>query len=149
MSGIYEFKREPATSRRWATRSAPSATSARPCSRTIGVLAALRHRDRTGEGQHVDVAMLDAVVAMTDIVTNFWSMGLRGRRGRAAHHRHGFRAADGWFVLQVGREPQFAALVELVGRPEWVDDPRFATRQGWIDHLERRPRRPSRGGRRR
>jgi formyl-CoA transferase len=49
---------------------------------------------------------------------------------------HGFRAADGWFIIQVGREPQFASLVELVGRPELVDDPRFATRQGWIDHLE-------------
>ena len=43
----------------------------------IGVLAALRHRDRTGEGQYVDIAMLDAMVAMTDIVTNFWSLGVR------------------------------------------------------------------------
>ena len=49
---------------------------------------------------------------------------------------HGFRAGDGWFIVQVGREPQFAALADLVGEPGWVDDPRFAERQGWVDHLE-------------
>ena len=49
---------------------------------------------------------------------------------------HGFQASDGWFILQVGREHQFAALAQLVGHPEWVTDPRFANRQGWIDHLE-------------
>jgi formyl-CoA transferase len=49
---------------------------------------------------------------------------------------HGFRAKDGWFILQVGRQNQFDALVNLIGHPEWSADPRFATRQGWIDHLE-------------
>ena len=102
---------------------------------TIGVLAALCHRDRTGEGQYIDVAMLDATIAMTDIVTNFWSMGLsKGSVGPVI--MHGFRASDGWFVLQVIREPQFAALADFVGHPEWIDDPRFATRDGWIEHLE-------------
>jgi crotonobetainyl-CoA:carnitine CoA-transferase CaiB-like acyl-CoA transferase len=48
----------------------------------------------------------------------------------------GFRAADGWFVLQVGREPQFVALAGLLDRADWLDDPRFATRQGWVEHLE-------------
>ena len=41
---------------------------------TIGMLAALRHRDVTGEGQQIDVAMYDATVAMTDIVMNFYSL---------------------------------------------------------------------------
>jgi len=134
MSGIYEFKREgdspPVVAPVGALGDIGSALYA-----VIGVLAALRHRDATGRGQHVDIAMLDAMVAMTDLVTNFWSLGLRGGN-LAPLIMHGFRAADGWFIVQVGREPQFAALAEVVGRPGWLDDPRFAERQGWVDHLE-------------
>lgn len=101
----------------------------------IGALVALRHRDRTGEGQHVDVAMYDAVVAMTDIVANLWSMGSAGLDAAPAV-MDAFRAADGWFVLHVLREAQFAALCTAVGRPDLVDDPRFDQRQGWVDHLD-------------
>jgi formyl-CoA transferase len=134
MSGIYEFKRQgddpPVAAPVGALGDIGAALYA-----VIGVLAALRHRDQTGRGQQVDIAMLDAVIAMTDIVTNFWSLGLRGGN-LAPLIMHGFRASDGWFIVQVGREPQFAALAELVGHPSWVGDPRFAERQGWIDHLE-------------
>jgi crotonobetainyl-CoA:carnitine CoA-transferase CaiB-like acyl-CoA transferase len=49
---------------------------------------------------------------------------------------HGFRACDGWFVLQVGREGHFANLARLIGHEQWLDDSRFSTRQGWMDHLE-------------
>jgi crotonobetainyl-CoA:carnitine CoA-transferase CaiB-like acyl-CoA transferase len=101
----------------------------------IGVLAALRHRDRAGVGQHVDIAMLDSMVAMTDIVTNFWSLGLR-RGDLGPLIMHAFRAGDGWFVLQVGREAQFEALARLVGEEGWITDTRFASRQGWVDHLD-------------
>ena len=102
---------------------------------TIGVLAALRQLERTGEPQRVDIAMLDAVMAMTDIVPNYWSLGLGGRQ-RPAVIFDGFMAADGWFVLQVGREPQFHTMLELIGRPELIADERLATREGWIEHLE-------------
>jgi crotonobetainyl-CoA:carnitine CoA-transferase CaiB-like acyl-CoA transferase len=72
---------------------------------------------------------------MTDIVTNFWSMGLRkGDVGPLI--MHGFRATDGWFVVQVGREQHFARLAGVTGHPEWMTDPRLASRQGWVDHLE-------------
>jgi formyl-CoA transferase len=134
MSGIYEFKRTgddpPLTAPVGALGDIGSGLYA-----VIGVLAALRQRDATGQPQHVDIAMLDAMVAMTDIVTNFWSLGLKGGN-LAPLIMHGFRAADGWFIVQVGREPQFAALVELIGHPELATDPRFAQRQGWVDHLE-------------
>jgi len=134
MSGIYTFTAGPGNRPRPNPVGALGDISAALFA-TIGVLAALRHRDRTGLGQYVDVAMLDAVLAMTDVVTNFWSLG----------HRPGdtspvlldaFRAADGWFVLQVGREQHFEALAEVVGRPEWLEDERLRTRTSWNDHLE-------------
>src|SRR6266545_4877205 len=102
----------------------------------VGVLAALRQRDRTGEGQHVDVAMLDATVAMTDIVTNFGSMGMPRHPYPAPFILDTFRAGDGWFVMQVVREHQFERLAEVVGRPEWKDDARLQERAGWGAHLE-------------
>ena len=134
MSGIYEFKRQgdepPLVAPMGGLGDIGSGLFA-----VIGVLAALRQRDATGRGQRVDIAMLDALVAICDIVPNFWSMGLRnGDLGPLI--MHGFRASDGWFIIQVGREPHFAKLVEAIGHPEWADDPRFAERQGWIDHLD-------------
>ena len=103
----------------------------------IGTLAALRHRDATGEGQYVDIAMFDAMVAMTDIVTNFWSLGVRPEPDKSLEVIcEGFRASDGYVVAQIVREHQFFALGDLVGKPEWKDDPRFATRDGWKGALE-------------
>ena len=65
----------------------------------VGILAALRHRDRTGEGQHVDVAMFDSMVAMADAGVNYWSMGLYGG-ATAPLINHSFRANDGFFIIQ-------------------------------------------------
>jgi crotonobetainyl-CoA:carnitine CoA-transferase CaiB-like acyl-CoA transferase len=134
MSGIYEMKRvgdePPVVNPVGALGDISAALFA-----TIGILAALRHREATGRGQYVDIAMFDAVLAMTDIVTNFWSMGLR-KGEMAPLIMHGFRARDGWFVLQVGRPEQFSRLVSLIGQPSWASDPRFSTRQGWLDHME-------------
>ena len=134
MSGIYEMKRTGDNPPTVAPVGGLGDISAALFA-TIGILAALRHREASGRGQYVDIAMLDAVLAVTDIVTNFWSMGLRkGELGPLI--MDGFRAKDGWFILQVGRPAQFTQLVALIGHPEWDTDPRFATRQGWVDHLE-------------
>jgi formyl-CoA transferase len=102
----------------------------------IGVLAALRHREATGLGQHVDVAMLDAMVSMGDVVPNLWSLGVERGGARSNIILDSFRASDGWFVVQVVREHQFERLAALVGHAEWVDDPRFATRHGWAANLD-------------
>jgi len=103
----------------------------------IGILAALRHRDRTGEGQFIDIAMFDCMVAFADMVPNYWSMGLEVSGDiKPPAISEGFRASDGWFVVHVGRVHQFERLATLIGRPEWLEDTRLATSQGWYDHLE-------------
>jgi crotonobetainyl-CoA:carnitine CoA-transferase CaiB-like acyl-CoA transferase len=138
MSGIYEYSRRP--------HQPPIINPVGGLGDTgtgmfgvIGVLAALRHRDATGLGQHVDVSMFDAMVSVCDIGVNYWSMG----QVRAPDEEFNlplildsFESANGWFMLQVVREHQFERLATLVGRPEWLGDDRFATRQGWRDHLE-------------
>ncbi|MCU1499623.1 MAG: putative acyl-CoA transferase/carnitine dehydratase [Acidimicrobiales bacterium] len=135
MSGIYHYKTPdgpPKTIPVGALGDISSALFA-----TIGVLAALRHRDRTGEGQHVDVAMLDAMVAMTDLLMNLWSLGARQEPDQPLGVIcEGFRCSDGYVVAQVVREHQFAKLADLVGKPEWHDDPRFADRYGWEPNLD-------------
>jgi crotonobetainyl-CoA:carnitine CoA-transferase CaiB-like acyl-CoA transferase len=103
---------------------------------TIGVMAALRHRDATGQGQQVDIAMFDAAVAMTDIVMNLTSLGQEVQPFPKHFILDTFRAADGWFVMQLVREHQFGPLADVIGCPEWKDDPRLATRAGWGEHLE-------------
>jgi len=133
MSGLYEWARQgdepPRVTPAGALGDISSALFA-----VIGILAALRHRDVTGKGQQVDVAMLDSMIAMTDVITNFWSLGQRDNNPEII--MTGFRAADGWFAVQVAREHQFERLAELVGRPEWLTDERFSTRKGWAEHLE-------------
>ncbi|MGH0032300.1 MAG: CaiB/BaiF CoA transferase family protein [Myxococcota bacterium] len=104
----------------------------------IGTLAALRQRERTGRGQHVDIAMFDSMIAMTDMVPFMWSMGeppsaaTAGRTGMVA----AFAANDGHFVVAIFRDHQFEILARAVGHPEWLGDPRFATREGWAEHKE-------------
>src|SRR3954469_18711514 len=125
MSGIYAFKwgdQEPMAAPVGALGDISSAIFG-----VIGVLAALLHRERTGEGQYVDIAMLDAVVSMTDPVTHFWSMGARGTLGGALI-MNGFRASDGFFLLQVGREHQFERLGKRSGSAEGLPDPRLRSR---------------------
>ncbi len=104
----------------------------------IGVLAALRHRERTGVGQHVDVSMYDAMLAMSDMVPNLWSLGAppewatAGSLGIVA----GFRARDGYFVVSVLRRHHFERLAAIVGHPEWCEDERFATMTGQAQMIE-------------
>jgi formyl-CoA transferase len=134
MSGAYEFKRPqdqpPIGAPMGGLGDIVTALFA-----VIGTLAALRQRDRTDRAQRVDVAMLDAMVAVLDVVPNFWSMGMpMGTPWPGI--LHGFRAADGYLMLQVLRPHQWPDLARAIERPEWADDPRFATPQGWLDHLD-------------
>ncbi|MEJ6738938.1 MAG: CaiB/BaiF CoA-transferase family protein [Actinomycetota bacterium] len=136
MSGIYDYKlepgRPPAVSPVGALGDIGTALFG-----TIGILAALRHRDRTGLGQYIDVAMFDAMVSMTDLVTNFWSLGLRPAPGQGlAMILDGFEASNGWFIIQIGREHEFERLANLIGKPEWLTDERLSPRAGWRENID-------------
>lgn len=136
MSGIYEYKREPGSRPRANPVGALGDISSALFG-TIGVLAALRHRERTGDGQQIDVAMLDAMLAMTDIVTNLWSMGIHGTiEDEIGAIVDTFAAGDGHIVLQAVRPQHFTTLADVIGKPEWNDDPRFATSAGWIQNID-------------
>jgi crotonobetainyl-CoA:carnitine CoA-transferase CaiB-like acyl-CoA transferase len=135
MSGIYDFMRRPDERPRPNPVGALGDISTALFS-VIGILAALRHRDATGLGQRVDLAMYDATVAMTDIVPNFFSLGWERHPSPAPHVIASFKAKDGWFVMQMVREHQFERLADVLDRAEWKTDARFTERTGWDIHLD-------------
>ena len=104
---------------------------------TIGVLAALSHRDRTGEGQYVEAALLDVQVAcLANQAMNYLTTGQAPGRMGNAHPNivpyQDFPTADGNMVLTVGNDEQFARLCDLLGHPEWASDERFATNRARV-----------------
>jgi crotonobetainyl-CoA:carnitine CoA-transferase CaiB-like acyl-CoA transferase len=98
----------------------------------IAVLAALVQRARTGRGQYIDLALLDVAVAMLAYQgMNFLATGIAPDRPGNAHPSivpyQDFPTADGWMMLAVGNDGQFAHFCNCVGHPEWSADARFAT----------------------
>jgi formyl-CoA transferase len=96
------------------------------------ILAALRARDLTGEGQLVDVSLLDTQVALlTNVASNYLIGGEPHRRLGNSHPNimpyEAFPARDRWFVLAAGNERLWAALCDVIGRPELRDNPRFVS----------------------
>ena len=96
------------------------------------VLAALRARDLTGEGQLVDISLLDTQVALlTNVASNYLVGGGPPRRLGNAHPNiapyEAFQARDRWFALAAANERQWATLCQVIGRPELKDDPRFVS----------------------
>ena len=100
---------------------------------TIGVLAALRTRDRTGAGQHIDLALLDAQVACSPTRRRTTCTGGMVPRapGQCAIptscRTRTSPTADGHMILAVGNDGQFASFCEVAGRPDLARDPRFST----------------------
>jgi crotonobetainyl-CoA:carnitine CoA-transferase CaiB-like acyl-CoA transferase len=99
---------------------------------TVAILAALTHRDRTGEGQHVDMALLDTQVAMlANIGSSYLNSGKRPRRWGNAHASivpyQTFACLDGHIIVTAGNDGQYRKFVEAGGRPELAHDARFAT----------------------
>jgi formyl-CoA transferase len=99
---------------------------------TVAVLAALTHRDRTGQGQHIDMSLLDTQVAMlANVGSNYLNSGKRPKRWGNAHANivpyQTFACADGHIIVAAGNDGQYQKFVQAGGRPELAQDERFAT----------------------
>ncbi|MCG2841103.1 CoA transferase [Sandaracinobacter sp. RS1-74] len=108
---------------------------------TVSILMALRHAERTGEGQQIDLSLLDTQIAMLANQGMSWLVGgiVPGRLG----NRHPtvvpyktFEVADGTIVIAVGNDGQFRALCTELGVPELGTDPRFATSRARLINRE-------------
>jgi len=99
---------------------------------TVAVLAALQERHRSGQGQHLDIALLDSHVALlANQNSNYFNSGVAPTRAGNAHQNvvpyQVFAASDGHLIVATGNESQYRAYCRAIGVPELGDDPRFAT----------------------
>lgn len=107
----------------------------------IGVLAALHHCERTGEGQLVDVALVDCTLAsLTNLAQYFLINGKIAPRLGNAHSTivpyQAFQVKDGYIVVAVGNNEQFARFCRMIGKPEWAGDARFAKNKNRVVNRE-------------
>ncbi|MPS81551.1 MAG: CoA transferase [Achromobacter sp.] len=105
----------------------------------LGIVAALLRRSQTGQGEYIDVAMLDVQVGLlANQAMNFLLGNRVPRRTGTAHPniqpQRTFVCADGDIVIVVGNDAQFAALCRLLGKPELAEDPRFVSNSKRVTH---------------
>ena len=99
---------------------------------TIGILAALRHRDATGQGQHIDLSLVDAQMAwLINEGCNFLTSGKVPERRGNAHPNivpyDAFAASDGHVLIAVGNDSQFVRFCDAIGATSLGTDPRYTT----------------------
>ncbi len=107
----------------------------------IGILAALRHREATGQGQQVDIGMLDTNVAwLANQGMNYLATGQNPARLGNQHPNivpyQVFATADGFMVLSIGNDPTFRRFCENFGLAALLDDPRFVTNAARVEHRQ-------------
>jgi crotonobetainyl-CoA:carnitine CoA-transferase CaiB-like acyl-CoA transferase len=107
----------------------------------IGILAALRHREQTGRGDYIDLALLDVQVAvLANQALNYLMTGVSPARLGNAHPNivpyQTFATSDGHFILAVGNDSQFRRFCETAGCPELADDERFANNPARVANRE-------------
>jgi len=105
----------------------------------IGIQAALRHAEATGEGQHIDMALFDCQTAgLVNQAMNYLVSGNSPKRLGNAHPNiapyETVAVADGHVILAVGNDVQFAKLVAVLGAPELAEDPRYLTNATRVEH---------------
>ncbi len=107
----------------------------------VGILAALRHRDMTGEGQQIDLALVDSQVAwlINEGVNYLTSGDVPQRRGNGHPNivpYEVYETADGHVILAVGNDSQFRRFCDFIGHPDLADDPRFATNPARLEYRD-------------
>lgn len=105
----------------------------------LSVTAAIAHRERTGEGQYIDIALLDTMVAFTTSAgLNWFEAGVVQKRWGTAHPQIApyevFEAADGHLVLAIGSDSQFDSFCQVCGCPELAIDERFKRNAGRVQN---------------
>lgn len=108
---------------------------------TSAILAALMHRDKTGEGQHIDLSLLDVQVAtMANVASNYLNSGQSPKSyGNASPNivpYQTFKAADGWIIVAAGNDSQFRHFVAAGDREYLADQSEFATNPARVKHRE-------------
>ena len=108
---------------------------------TIAVLAALAYRERSGEGQYIDLALLDVQIAcLANQAANYLVGGVVPTRMGNAHPNivpyQDFPTADGHMIITVGNDNQFASFCTALGQPEWASLERFATNPQRVRHRD-------------
>jgi len=108
---------------------------------STAILAALSHRERTGEGQYIDACLFDTAVAMMGTMNmNYLVTGVAPSRAGNAHQNivpyQVFACSDGHVIVAVGNDAQFVKFCEAAGRGEWARDPRFATNAARVRHRD-------------
>jgi crotonobetainyl-CoA:carnitine CoA-transferase CaiB-like acyl-CoA transferase len=103
------------------------------------IQAALLHREKSGAGQHIDLALLDVQIAcLANQAMNYLVSGKPPQRMGNAHPNivpyQDFPTADGDMILAIGNDGQFARFCAIAGHPEWATDERFATNAGRVKH---------------
>lgn len=96
----------------------------------IGTLAALHERETSGEGQALDVCLADTGYSYTEIpITAYHGAGIEPKRGdRTAPPSGTYPCKDGWVLLAAGDQHHWHRVCNALGKPEWLEDPRFTTR---------------------
>ena len=106
----------------------------------IGALAALRHRDRTGEGQHIDVAMLDAMLFQSNGYLTLAAMNLDlkrwGNEIPFSVPTNTYQCRDGLVMAGVLLDTHWKVMARMAGRPDLADDPDYATIPGRMNHRD-------------
>lgn len=99
---------------------------------SIGILAALHHRDRTGQGQFIDVSLFDAQVSALLNTASAWLnagavLGRTGNDHPSAAPYGVYEASDGHIIIATFNDREFQRLADVLEHPEWKSDPRYAT----------------------